>query len=169
MANLAKQAQGRLNRAADADRDPADLSAGSEASTAADTADSRAASISAGGNAGTVDSMSAGDTVSGSTSKNDSATASGRASSTGSRPAGRKSDKPASRSASSKASKAKTKRGRRVGRPAGPERTAITVRVLVENDQALTEAVAETGQSPQYIVDEALAAWLRERGYLAAD
>ena len=56
-----------------------------------------------------------------------------------------------------------------MGRPAGPERTQITVRVLAEIDQALTEAVADTGKSPQYIADEALAAWLRERGYLAAD
>jgi hypothetical protein len=40
------------------------------------------------------------------------------------------------------------------------------VRILDEIDDALTAAVAETGMSPQYITDEALAAWLAERGYL---
>jgi hypothetical protein len=53
---------------------------------------------------------------------------------------------------------------RRVGRPRGPERVALTVRVLAATDDRLTEAVELTGQSPQYIVDAALAAYLDALG-----
>ena len=56
---------------------------------------------------------------------------------------------------------------RRVGRPAGPARTALTVRVLTEIDEALTDAVEDTGWSPQYIADDALSEWLSQHGYLS--
>lgn len=52
------------------------------------------------------------------------------------------------------------KRKRRVGRPRGPERVALTVRVLATTDARLTEAVETTGESPQYIVDAALTQYL---------
>lgn len=48
---------------------------------------------------------------------------------------------------------------RRVGRPRGPERVAITVRITAANNARLTEAVELTGQSPQYVVDAALTAY----------
>jgi hypothetical protein len=64
----------------------------------------------------------------------------------------------ASQNASSKAG---GKAGRRVGRPRGPRRVALTVRVLAATNDRLTE---RTGRSPQYIVDEALANYLRELG-----
>jgi hypothetical protein len=53
---------------------------------------------------------------------------------------------------------------RRVGRPRGPERVALTVRVLAVTDDRLTEAVERTGQSPQYIVEAALAAYFDALG-----
>ena len=54
--------------------------------------------------------------------------------------------------------------GRRVGRPRGPERVALTVRVLAATDERLTAAVELTGQSPQYLVDAALAAYFDALG-----
>lgn len=48
---------------------------------------------------------------------------------------------------------------RRVGRPRGPERVALTTRILAATDERLTAAVEMTGQSPQYIVDTALEAY----------
>lgn len=53
---------------------------------------------------------------------------------------------------------------RRPGRRRGPNRVPLTVRILVETDDRLTEAVEMTGQSPQYIVDAALAAYLDTLG-----
>jgi hypothetical protein len=53
---------------------------------------------------------------------------------------------------------------RRVGRPRGPERVPLTIRILAATDERLTEAVEATGQSPQYIVDAALAAYLDALG-----
>jgi len=47
-----------------------------------------------------------------------------------------------------------------VGRPRGPERVPLTVRILAETDERLTAAVEATGKSPQYIVDEALSEYL---------
>jgi len=47
--------------------------------------------------------------------------------------------------------------GRRRGRPRGPERAKLSVRILASNDTKLTRAVEQTGQSPQYLVDQALA------------
>jgi len=51
-----------------------------------------------------------------------------------------------------------------VGRPRGPERVALTVRVLAATDERLTAAVELTGQSPQYLVDAALAAYFDALG-----
>ena len=59
-----------------------------------------------------------------------------------------------------KASRNAGKRKRRVGRPRGPERVALTVRILAATDARLTEAVETTGESPQYIVDAALTQYL---------
>jgi hypothetical protein len=53
---------------------------------------------------------------------------------------------------------------RRVGRPRGPERVPLTVRVLAATDERLTAAVNLTGQSPQYLVDAALAAYFDALG-----
>jgi hypothetical protein len=68
-------------------------------------------------------------------------------------PGGRKAGGPAGRTAA-----------RRVGRPRGPDRVALTVRILAATDARLTAAVEATGQSPQYVVDAALAAYLDTLG-----
>lgn len=52
-----------------------------------------------------------------------------------------------------------------MGRPRGPERVPLTVRILAETDERLTAAVEATGKSPQYIVDEALAEHLARLGF----
>jgi hypothetical protein len=49
------------------------------------------------------------------------------------------------------------RRARRVGRPRGPERVALTVRILAEHDRRLTFEVERQGLSPQYLVERALA------------
>jgi hypothetical protein len=56
------------------------------------------------------------------------------------------------------------KRGRRVGRPRGPDRVPLTVRVLAATDERLTVAVDITGESPQYVVEAALAAYFDALG-----
>jgi hypothetical protein len=43
-------------------------------------------------------------------------------------------------------------------------RVPLTVRVLATTDARLTAAVEMTGDSPQYIVEAALAAWLDALG-----
>lgn len=53
---------------------------------------------------------------------------------------------------------------RRVGRPRGPERVALTIRILAGTNERLTAAVEMTGESPQYVVDAALAAYLDALG-----
>lgn len=53
---------------------------------------------------------------------------------------------------------------RRVGRPRGPDRVPLSVRILAETDVRLTAAVQTTGQNPQTIVDEALAAYFDQLG-----
>jgi len=53
---------------------------------------------------------------------------------------------------------------RRVGRPRGPDRMALSIRILASNDARLTAAVHSTGQSPQYIVDAALTAYFDALG-----
>jgi hypothetical protein len=75
-------------------------------------------------------------------------------------PAGKKASGKAVRPAGKVAGKAR----RRVGRPRGPERVALTVRILAANDVRLTAAVDMTGQSPQYVVDVALSAYFDALG-----
>jgi len=70
----------------------------------------------------------------------------------------------AGRSAGGKAGRKAGKASRRVGRPRGPERVALTIRILASTDRRLTAAVEQTGESPQYIVDAALAAYLDALG-----
>jgi len=70
----------------------------------------------------------------------------------------------AGRSAGGKAGRKAGKASRRVGRPRGPERVALTIRILAVTDRRLTAAVEQTGESPQYIVDAALAAYLDALG-----
>ncbi len=67
-------------------------------------------------------------------------------------------------SAGGKAGRKAGKASRRVGRPRGPERVALTIRILAVTDRRLTAAVEQTGESPQYIVDAALAAYLDALG-----
>ena len=71
----------------------------------------------------------------------------------------------ASIQAGGKTGKKAGKRRRRVGRPRGPERVPLTVRILTETDERLTAAVEGTGKSPQYIVDEALSEYLARHGF----
>ncbi|MCX4707206.1 hypothetical protein [Streptomyces sp. NBC_01373] len=51
---------------------------------------------------------------------------------------------------------------RRAGRPRGPERAPLSVRVLAANDRMLTLAVEQTGKNPQTLVDEALGLLFRK-------
>jgi hypothetical protein len=71
----------------------------------------------------------------------------------------------ASRQAGRKTGRKAGKRRRRVGRPRGPERVPLTVRILAATDERLTAAVEATGKSPQYIVDEALSEYLARLGF----
>jgi hypothetical protein len=71
----------------------------------------------------------------------------------------------ASRQAVRKTGRKAGKRRRRVGRPRGPERVPLTVRILAATDERLTAAVEATGKSPQYIVDEALSEYLTRLGF----
>ena len=57
---------------------------------------------------------------------------------------------------------------RRVGRPRGPERVPLTTRILASENARLTAAVEMTGESPQYIVDAALKAYLDALGVSAS-
>jgi len=79
-------------------------------------------------------------------------------------PDGAKADQAAGGSAGGKAGRKAGKASRRVGRPRGPERVALTIRILAVTDRRLTAAVEQTGESPQYIVDAALAAYLDALG-----
>ena len=56
-----------------------------------------------------------------------------------------------------------------MGRPRGPARVALTIRILAANDERLTAAVEATGQSPQYVVDAALAAYFDALGIPAGN
>ncbi|MFH9203177.1 hypothetical protein ACH4KT_37955 [Streptomyces anulatus] len=51
---------------------------------------------------------------------------------------------------------------RRRGRPRGPEREMLSVRILAANDRRLTVAVEQTGLNPQTLVDQALEAMFRK-------
>ncbi|AZK98795.1 MULTISPECIES: hypothetical protein [Streptomyces] len=57
--------------------------------------------------------------------------------------------------------KAASRTARRRGRPRGPDREALTVRVLPATNRMLTVAVEETGLNPQTIVEEAMQAHFR--------
>ncbi|WP_331718522.1 hypothetical protein [Streptomyces virginiae] len=50
---------------------------------------------------------------------------------------------------------------RRRGRPKGPQRVPLTVRILPETDKLLTAAVEKLEDNPQTIVEEALLAYFR--------
>lgn len=50
---------------------------------------------------------------------------------------------------------------RRRGRPRGPERVPLTVRILPPTDRKLTAAVEQTGLNPQTLVEDALKAYFR--------
>lgn len=54
----------------------------------------------------------------------------------------------------------KSRQPRRAGRPKGPDRVPLSVRILAETDARLTTAVELTGWNPQTIVDRALAQYL---------
>ena len=114
-----------------------------------------AAIISAGGNDGGLDGEIAGQGDGGNAGvtavRNDGGTASRSAGTRAGRAAGKKASRPR----------------RRVGRPRGPERIPLTIRILAETDQRLTAAVETTGESPQYLVDKALAAYLDSLGITA--
>ena len=45
---------------------------------------------------------------------------------------------------------------RRLGRPRGPVRVPLTVRILAQHNERLTSEVALQGLSPQYLVEQAL-------------
>lgn len=84
-------------------------------------------------------------------------------------PAGQKAGAAASPRAGGKTGQKAGKKGgrarRRVGRPRGPERVALTIRILAATDARLTAAVEATGESPQYIVDAALSEHLGRLGF----
>jgi hypothetical protein len=61
------------------------------------------------------------------------------------------------------------KQRRRLGRPRSPARVALSIRILAANDARLTATVESTGQSPQYVVDAALAAYFDGLGIPAAE
>lgn len=48
------------------------------------------------------------------------------------------------------------RRPRRMGRPRGPVRIPLTVRILAAHDRRLTAEVSLQGLSPQYLVEHAL-------------
>jgi hypothetical protein len=106
-------------------------------------------------NAGLSDSSSAGNQDSQNASPAASYPASAMASRTASTTASRTADGRAGKKAGTK---------RRMGRPRGPARVALTIRILAANDERLTAAVEATGQSPQYVVDAALAAYFDALG-----
>ena len=199
----------RLKKAADADRDPADLdigaptwdgpthgtgqpasedasgeegdkasdsaseNAGGEASTTASADTSAAASENAGGEASTSANGNASNSASGEegdkASDSASENAGGEASTTASENASED-------TASGKAGDAGPHQGtaadgpglarshRRRGRPRGPERVKLSVRITAELDEQLSRAVDKTSLSPQYLVEEALTKYFRSLG-----
>lgn len=70
------------------------------------------------------------------------------------------------------AAEAAEARGRRLGRPRGPARVPLTVRILAAQDERLTAEVARQGLSPQYLVEQALSEYFtrldRQRGRTVA-
>lgn len=52
------------------------------------------------------------------------------------------------------------------GRPPGPPRVPLSVRILKDLDDGITRAVEQTNVGPQMIVEAALSSWLQEYGFL---
>ncbi|OLM27887.1 hypothetical protein Ae717Ps2_7105 [Pseudonocardia sp. Ae717_Ps2] len=161
MAGLIDQAKSkpRLRRAADADRDPADLPpAPATAVPERDHPDAAPERPAADPTPDPVDGpavVSARGNDSGEHGRTDRERAG--------------SPRPAARSAAKRSATDRTgngRRPRRVGRPRGPERVQLSTRILVDLDAALTDAVERSGLSPQPIVEEALRDWLTSHGYL---
>ncbi|MDQ0689034.1 hypothetical protein QFZ56_008080 [Streptomyces achromogenes] len=69
--------------------------------------------------------------------------------------------KPAASASPAPASQGGSRAPRRRGRPRGPERVPVTVRLLTSTDRKLTVAVEQTGLNPQSIVEDALEAYFR--------
>jgi hypothetical protein len=170
--DLIKAGRSRLQRAPDAQIDPADVrESDPQTSSPATPAARRAASTPARGRAAEIASNSASDDASESASVPASPDATDLASQHPSPTATEAASVPASRATSDTASRparheasastrpaadSPSRPTRRVGRPAGPERRALNVRIRADLDQRLTQAVAETGQSPQPLVEDAL-------------
>lgn len=156
MAGLMGRAEQRkaLRRAGDADTDPASISASENTSNH----DSESA------NDTTIDNTSSSN--SGNTSEKTSRKDSDKAGGKTVKNTGTKSSKKTStpdRENTSEPASTNTSRRRGPGRPSGPDRRAITVRVLAEHDQILTEAWDEDGLRPQQVIDQALADWAKKR------
>lgn len=155
--DLLSQGARRLQKAPDAAKDPAvvELDARQKASGSTSTLESEEA----GKPASTTDSQKS--------SRKDSSKAAGKDGT----PTNRDDSEKAFFSASGKAA-SRSSLGlppRRRGRPAGPTRVMLTVRVLVETDALVTEISEATGAGPQEITDAAIAhyaAALRRSGKL---
>jgi hypothetical protein len=144
----------RLQKAADNDRDPADLDIGGTPDWEKQQKDaSDPASDSACGKAG----EEAGEKASGIDGLDASDPDGGKA---GGPAAGQEETAPAVASA---------RPPRRRGRPRGPERVKLSVRITRELDAKLCRAVEETSLSPQYIVEQALAKHFRSLGIKGGD
>ncbi|MFE6479675.1 hypothetical protein [Streptomyces rochei] len=68
---------------------------------------------------------------------------------------------PASPKGPSPSSTRPSRAPRRRGRPRGPARVPLTVRILEQTDRKLTAAVDQTGLNPQTLVEDALEAYFR--------
>lgn len=157
MAGLIDHATQRrpLRRATDADRDPADLSGPPRHRNQQEKNDTTTTSTPAVNSASNNEPATTGV----STSTSASAVPAGEDLGAPVAPETR----PDPRSASSTRGRGKP---RRVGRPRGPERVQICTRILLDLDNALTEAVESTGLSVQPILEQALRDWFETHGYL---
>lgn len=170
MSRLLKQAEQdkerkRLQKAGDADRDPADLDVGGAPAWEAPEDASQSASDSASENEGGKASGSASENDGGSASGKDSGSAGGSAGGDaggkgGVNAGGNVKDSAAGREESG----GRIRAPRRVGRPRGPDRVKLSVRITQDLDDQLSRAVDQTKMSPQYIVEEALAKHFRSLG-----
>jgi len=146
MSRLLKQAEQdkdrkRLKKAGDADRDPADLDVGGAPAWEA-----------------------AGDSASGNASGSDGGNAGGSAGGNAGGSAGGNAGGIAADSAPVPEAGGRIRASRRVGRPRGPDRVKLSVRITRDLDDQLSRAVDQTSMSPQYIVEEALAKHFRSLG-----
>ena len=147
----AKRERRKLDRAADAGRDPAEPDL-PENPTWETSQDGENASDSASGkaseSAGEEASEPGGDYASEKEGEN----------------AGGKDVPPADVSPEPPAAPSSVRPARRRGRPRGPDRVKLSVRIRTDLDEMLSEAVERTQLSPQYIVEEALARHFRALG-----